>query len=60
MKTIHTTPLPAGEGPGVGLLWVVGLGAFGALVTLNNLTSSAIELYRAIEQYCYYGYHRVE
>ena len=50
---------PYGGGAGGRALWVVwGFVVF--LVTLNNLTSSAIELYRAIEQYCYYGYHWIE
>ena len=48
--------LPSLRGRGRG--W--GFRFFALLVTLNNLTSSAIELYRAIEQYGYYGYHWIE
>ena len=50
---------PCGGGAGGGAFvggWVGG----GALIALNHLTSSAIELYRAIEHYGYYGYHWVE
>ena len=52
--------LPSLRGRGWGWGFVGLLLFFALLVTLNNLASSAIELYRAIEQYCYYGYHWIE